>query len=191
MSSGGPVRLNHRFILERWFFCVEGKGHCNWNLWFQQSSDFLNTLLNATGHKFLNRNETFTFSPKIKLIDLIYAFHCLKFYLYCYHHFQKNSKNPCPSIYSRFYFIFFLWARVCWPLICLCNPFCILERWIRTHRSAIGKQACYQLSHPSTWLSHPYSWTNVYHNPVPSKETQKFWKIKCNLHLWGTKTSNI
>ncbi len=38
----------------------------------------------------------------------------------------------------------FWWARVCWPLLCLCRPFCRFEP-----ESCRRKQARYQLSHPS------------------------------------------
>ncbi len=38
-----------------------------------------------------------------------------------------------------FFWIFFWRARVCWPLLCVCRPFCIFERclWIRTQRAAM------------------------------------------------------
>jgi hypothetical protein len=45
---------------------------------------------------------------------------------------------PYPkSLILLFCIFFFFWlARMCWPLLCLCRPFCIfLNVWIRTLRS--------------------------------------------------------
>ncbi len=53
---------------------------------------------------------------------------------------------------------FFFWqARMCWPLLCLCGPFCIFERCLDSNpESCRSKQARYQLSHPSPWpTNHP------------------------------------
>ncbi len=50
-------------------------------------------------------------------------------------------------------------ARVCWPLRCLCRPFCIFERCLDSNAERCrSRQARYQLSHPSPWLSHPPPW---------------------------------
>jgi hypothetical protein len=61
--------------------------HFNWNISFQRRAHALNTLYNATGPKFSNTNEAFTFSQKIialkiKMID--YAHHWLNKYIYMY-----------------------------------------------------------------------------------------------------------
>jgi hypothetical protein len=52
-------------------------------------------------------------------------------------------------------FVYFLRASVCWPLLCLCRPFCIFERWLNSNpESSRNKQALrYQLSHPSFYLA--------------------------------------
>ncbi len=59
-----------------------------------------------------------------------------------------------PPVYWRFFVctgIFSGRARVCWPLVCLCRPFCIFERCLGSSNpeSCRSKQARYQLSHPS------------------------------------------
>ncbi len=48
-------------------------------------------------------------------------------------------------------FLYFFWqATVCWPLLCLCRPFCIFERGLDSNpESCRSKQERYQLSHPS------------------------------------------
>jgi hypothetical protein len=61
-------------------------------------------------------------------------------------------------------------ARVCWPLLCLCRPFCIFERCLDSNpESCRSKQHFTNLathlldwpSHPSPWLSHPSSFLSV------------------------------
>jgi hypothetical protein len=48
---------------------------------------------------------------------------------------------------------FFLRARVCWPLLCLCRPFCIFVRCLDSNpESCHSEQVRYQLSHPSPYL---------------------------------------
>ncbi len=50
---------------------------------------------------------------------------------------------------GRFFCIFFWQARMCWPLLCLCRPFCILERCLDSNpESCRSKQARYQLASP-------------------------------------------
>jgi hypothetical protein len=57
---------------------------------------------------------------------------------------------------SRFFCLFFWRARKCWPLLCLCRPFCIYERWLDPNPESFrSKQARYQLSHPSPSTSPP------------------------------------
>jgi hypothetical protein len=64
--------------------------------------------------------------------------------------------------------LFFWLARVCWPLLCLCRPFCIVERCLDSNpESCRSKQARYQLSHPSPYQS-PIS---LFSHPSPSKTT--------------------
>jgi hypothetical protein len=48
---------------------------------------------------------------------------------------------------------FFGRARMCWPLLCLCRPFCIFERCLDSNpESCRSKQACfYQPSYPSPY----------------------------------------
>jgi hypothetical protein len=58
LHTGGVVAvvgMCNEFIALLWSvdFCVKkinGRSQCNWNLLFQRSTDFLNTLFNATGH---------------------------------------------------------------------------------------------------------------------------------------------
>ncbi len=62
--------------------------------------------------------------------------------------------------------MFFWWARVCWPLLCLCRPFCIFERCLDSDpESCRSKQARCQHSHPLPQISHP-SPTNFMHSHV-------------------------
>ncbi len=62
-------------------------------------------------------------------------------------------------------FLYIFWrAGVCWLILSLCRPFCILERclWIRTQ-----KAARYQLIHPSPKPSHPCHVLNLaIHLPI-------------------------
>jgi hypothetical protein len=38
-----------------------------------------------------------------------------------------------------FFFTFFWRAKMCWPLLCLCRPFCIFrDVWIRTQRATVA-----------------------------------------------------
>jgi hypothetical protein len=60
-----------------------------------------------------------------------------------------------PSVrFPPIFFVYIYWlARVCWPLLCLCRPFCFFERCLYSHpESSLSKQARYQLSHPSPYL---------------------------------------
>jgi hypothetical protein len=42
----------------------------------------------------------------------------------------------------------FWWAIMCWPLLCLCRPFCIFERCLDSNpESCRSKQVRYELSH--------------------------------------------
>jgi hypothetical protein len=54
------------------------------------------------------------------------------------------------------FFVYFLRrARVRWPFLCLCRPFCISERCLDSNtESCRSKQVRYQLSRPSPPLSH-------------------------------------
>ncbi len=58
-----------------------------------------------------------------------------------------------PRLLKKFFTLFciFFWrARVCWPLLCLCRPFCIFERCLYSNpESCHSKQARYQSSLPS------------------------------------------
>jgi hypothetical protein len=46
--------------------------------------------------------------------------------------------------------LYFLLARVCFPLLYNCRPFCSFERCLDSNPESFrSKQACYQLSHPS------------------------------------------
>jgi hypothetical protein len=52
---------------------------------------------------------------------------------------------------------------VCWPLLCLCRPFCIFVICLDSNpESCRSKQVRYQLSHPSPILSHPSLISNEY-----------------------------
>ena len=73
---------------------------------------------------------------------------------------SSNISSSVPArcgsgnIYVRsrcFLYIFLAGYRVCWPLLCLCRPFCICERCLKFEplESCPSKQARYQLSHPS------------------------------------------
>jgi hypothetical protein len=58
--------------------------------------------------------------------------------------------NSTPHYYI--FCIFLWWATVCWPLLCLCRPFCIFERCLDLNpESCRSKLARYQLSNPSSW----------------------------------------
>ncbi len=59
--------------------------------------------------------------------------------------------------YSGSFFIFiFLRATVCWPLLCICRPFCIFKRCLDSNPESFrNKQTRYQLSRPSPSLSRP------------------------------------
>ncbi len=49
-----------------------------------------------------------------------------------------------------FLFLFFWRARVYWPLLCLCRPFCMFDRCMDSNpENCRSKQARYQLGHPS------------------------------------------
>ncbi len=51
---------------------------------------------------------------------------------------------------THIFFMYFWRARVCWPLLCLCRPFIILEGYLNWNlESWRSKQRQYQLSHPS------------------------------------------
>jgi hypothetical protein len=47
----------------------------------------------------------------------------------------------CP--FSPNFFVYIYWrARVCWPLLCLCRPFCFFERCLYSHpESRLSKEA--------------------------------------------------
>ncbi len=71
---------------------------------------------------------------------------------------SKSLRICSPSSFFRdstwrekILFKIFLWnfgrARVCWPLLCLCRPFCICERCLDSNpESCRRKQARYQLA---------------------------------------------
>ncbi len=78
---------------------------------------------------------------------------------------QPSPSPPPPStsigslsirvciLYNSFWYIFW-WARVCWPLLCLCRPCCIFERCLDSNpESCRGKQAHCQLGHPSPYCT--------------------------------------
>ncbi len=51
--------------------------------------------------------------------------------------FQRQTFKHLPVLLCYIFLAF----RVCWPLLCLCRPFCILERcleWIRIQRAALA-----------------------------------------------------
>ncbi len=61
----------------------------------------------------------------------------------------------------QFFCIFFWRTKVCWPLLCLCRPFCSFERCLDSNQESCRcNQARYQLSHPS-----PYYATNLLTQP--------------------------
>ncbi len=65
---------------------------------------------------------------------------------------SKIDRNNYPiSTRKKVSFWYIFWrVRVCWPLPCLCRPFCIFRRCLDSNqRAAHSKQARYQLSHPS------------------------------------------
>ncbi len=77
--------------------------------------------------------------------------------------------------------IFFWRARVCWPLHCLCRPFCIFERCLDTNlESCRSKQARYQLSHPSPWGSHVFQVIRTRRSR--SEGVKNFRNFRCNDH---------
>ncbi len=101
---------------------------------------------------------------------------------------RVNSKFPCSSLkYLEFLKYIFCWTWVCWPLLCLCCPFCIfcLDSNPESCRS---RQAGYRLSHPSPSnlatnlpkLSHPTPYNLATHLP-----SQKLPKI-LSIYLQGT-----
>ncbi len=55
------------------------------------------------------------------------------------------------------FFVYFWRARVCWPLLCFCRPFCsFLE--IRTQRAAVGSRCA---SNFATHLPITWSWSPI------------------------------
>jgi len=107
---------------------------------------------------------------------------------------------------DNFYFILFFWRlRVCWPLLCLCRPFCIFERCLDSNPERCHiKQASYQctnlaihllatkiiVSLPTLWVHkkinsvHLFSWILLLY----TKGTKHSLVIKC---LAKYKNSNL
>jgi hypothetical protein len=58
-------------------------------------------------------------------------------------------------------------AIVCWPLLCLCRPFCIFEKCLDSNpETCSSRQARYKLSHPSPYqLSRPSPFNLATHLP--------------------------
>ncbi len=69
-----------------------------------------------------------------------------------------NITENCIWLYIIFIFFSYFWrARVCWPLLCLCCPFCIFERCLDSNpESCRSKQALPTYSHssPSNLATH-------------------------------------
>jgi hypothetical protein len=64
--------------------------------------------------------------------------------------------QPLTKLSCLFTFFCIFFGGLCWPLLCLCRPFCICERCLHSNpESCRSKQARYQLSLPSPLLSHP------------------------------------
>ena len=64
------------------------------------------------------------------------------------HSSHHQAETPTDVLY-----IFNGPATVCWPLLCLCRPFCIFDLCLDSNPdSCHNKQASYQLSHPSHYI---------------------------------------
>jgi hypothetical protein len=86
---------------------------------------------------------------------------------------QSSNNREIKTFYD--FCIFFWRARVCWPLLRLCRPFCIFEKWLDSNQKASVASRCatnlaahlpnlathlpkrnhpspYQLSHQSSFL---------------------------------------
>jgi hypothetical protein len=62
-------------------------------------------------------------------------------------------QGTVPNLITILLQEYFLSARVCWPLLCLCRPFCIFERYVdKNPESYRSKQARYQHRHPSLYF---------------------------------------
>jgi len=78
------------------------------------------------------------------------------------------STKPHPfKLGTEDYLPFFLRARVCWPLLCLCLPFCIFERCLDSNpESCLSRQVPNPLSHssPSDYQNYPLeiSYNNIF-----------------------------
>jgi hypothetical protein len=67
-------------------------------------------------------------------------------------HLPDLQKSPHASQDTSWYI--FWRAKVCWPLLCLCRPFCIFERCLDSNpESCRSKQARYELSNPAFFLA--------------------------------------
>ncbi len=62
-----------------------------------------------------------------------------------------SKRKILLSLFCVSFFVYFFGGLpLCWPLLCLCHPFCIFERCLDSNpESCRSKQARYQLSHPS------------------------------------------
>ncbi len=59
-------------------------------------------------------------------------------------------------IWEKFFLYIFWRTRVCWPLLCLCRPFCIFERYLDSNpESCRSEQARYATNLP-TYHTSPY-----------------------------------
>ncbi len=58
---------------------------------------------------------------------------------------------------------FFWRATECWPLLCLCRPFCIFDVWIRTRE--LPQQACRRATNLATHLPNQPPVSLISHSP--------------------------
>jgi hypothetical protein len=64
--------------------------------------------------------------------------------------YSNNLSTGTPNSTPHYSSWKFFWrATVCWPLLCLCRPFCIFERCLDSNPESCRSN--YQLSHPSPW----------------------------------------
>jgi hypothetical protein len=67
-------------------------------------------------------------------IILLSSFIVYEYDLFVYHLLNLGNTFYLSAIFSfYYYFFFFLRTRVCWPLLCLCRPFCIFERCLNSN----------------------------------------------------------
>ncbi len=107
------------------------------------------------------------------------------FPLHCSRSSSLFFRTECPE--NSFFFLYLFGGLECRPLLCLCRPFCIFERYLDSNPERCrSNQARYQLSHPSPYITHPspYLATHLPSEPLISLKIPYLFGLK-NRSCWS------